>query len=452
MLFSCGEDISSSNSTLPPDLNKDDFAYLLGTYNGKMGKLTLNEKLVQVEGKQNLSLIPSSLTTIDLSKDDTKKRETLAVNFDSSFNDGNSYRAYIDLYGDGFLHLEQINNGVYTNLGTFQPDVSSYAGSYSAYGDSSSWNIYSVLDGNFDYERGVNLAARVSGYDGVWSYEQGWSYTSRIREDNSSVFGSKIVTTLELVDSDGYGYGEEKINVVTDDDGNKTIRLVESEYNGVSNYLDPGALSGYSVFDGTKSVALSLDPDNKTLTFGDFSGTYSTKVDEHGMRVDVASNDSALSFRIGDHYIKVTNGDSTNVYPLDTVTNLVGEYSKNGDVINIVLDEESNLNVTLNGNAVNPTYVIYNNRKALSFVANDKNYIVAPDNDDNHSSILVSVDGKVSYFINESLYSSLYIDDFFAHDDENYFSLSVDENLSFVLGNKTGQFALSYWHGDKYLV
>ncbi|HBX24879.1 MAG TPA: hypothetical protein DEF61_01120 [Firmicutes bacterium] len=466
LLFSCGNDVSSSStseseetsssqtsseeSILPPTLNKDDFSYLLGTYNGKLGKLTLDEKSIQIEGKVELTLIPTSLGKVDVSTDPSKKKEVISVNFDSSFDVGNSYRAYVDLYGDGFLHLDKINGDAFATLGTFQPNVSKYAGSYSAYGDSSSYNIYTVLDGEFDYERNVYLAARVSGYDGIWSYEQNWSYVSRLREDNSNVFQPTIVTTLELTDSDNYGYGEERIDVIEDDSGDQTIRLFESQYNSVSNYLDPGALNGFNVFDGTNSIALSMDPDNKTLTFGDFTGTYVTKIDEEGMRVDATSSSSTLSFRIGSHYIKVSNDNETNLYPVDTVSNLKGEYSKDGEVIKITVDDENNLKLSVNEVAINPNYIIYNKRKALSFSYNNKNYIVAPDNDENESSILVSIDGNISYYINESLYLSLFFDEFVAHDKKNQFNLTVGSDLSFKIDEKTGKFAFSYWHGDKY--
>ena len=95
LLFSCGNDVSSSStseseetsssqtsseeSILPPTLNKDDFSYLLGTYNGKLGKLTLDEKSIQIEGKVELTLIPTSLGKVDVSTDPSKKKELISI-------------------------------------------------------------------------------------------------------------------------------------------------------------------------------------------------------------------------------------------------------------------------------------------------------------------------------------------------------------------------------------
>lgn len=433
---------SESSSSSRPDVGNKMPTYLKGDFVGKSGTLTLSSDKLMITGNLDLDLVPTSVDSIEIG---TTNKLTV-VEFDSSFNPS-TYRLYADLYGDGFLHLEEKVGESYNLLGTFMPDVSYLGGSYSAYGDSSPYNFYEIFESNFDFEKGVYPASRYFPSYSSYGYSNSWYFLSRLRVNTNNI-NFDIEVTVEQFDNDDYGYGEGFISAILDSEKNVVgYRFIELDGN-VINSTDPGAFANQKLFDGTSSTTIELDPDEKTLTLGDFSGVYVTNVDEKGMRLDVTSNGVTKSFRIGDHYVSVTSGDETKIYVLDSVDELNGNFSKDGVNISIEEDEDENIVARLNGEEVEFSYIIYNNRKSIKFSKDSKEYIVSPEL--YGTCVLVSVDGVRSYFLNESSFLPLFEDSFVAHDEKGDFAISIDENLKASKGNETGNLSLSYRHGEKY--
>lgn len=362
-LASCGGDISSSSSSTqtsstpsseplpPPSINEKDFSDLKGTFVGKSGTLNLTNEGLSIEGKLSLDLIPTKAIKLDSVVTDNEGNEHIykieALEFDSTYNEF-AYRAYIDLYGDGFFHLEKEVDGTFATLDTFMPEVGYLSGSYSSFGDSSASNIYDIIDHDFDFDKGVYPCSRYFPLYASYGASNEFYYVSRTRIDTSNI-KFPLVVTMEMYDSDDYGYGENIVRAISDEKEPIGYRFGDED---TSSVTDPGALNKQVLFDGTSTLEMGFS-DGK-LTLGDISGIYSTFVDKQGMRVDVESGDSTYSFRIGDHYVTVTNKDVTKVYAYNSVTELVGEFKKDENTISISEGEEEGSLVTKYNGTIRP--------------------------------------------------------------------------------------------------
>ncbi len=452
-LASCGGDASSSTKTSdeplppPPSIDEKDFSDLKGTFVGKSGTLNLTNAGLSIEGKLNLDLIPTKAIKLDSVVTDKEGNETTykieALEFNSTYNKF-TYRAYIDLYGDGFFHLEKEVDGTFATLDTFMPEVGYLSGSYSSFGDSSASNVYDIIDHDFDFDKGVYPCSRYFPLSLSYGPSNQFYYVSRTRIDTNNI-KFPIVVTMEMYDDDDYGYGENIVRAISDKKGIVGYRFGDDS---TASVTDPGALNKQVLFDGTSTVTLEMDAEIMKFTLGDISGVYSTFVDKQGMRVDVKSGDATYSIRIGDHYVTVTNKDVTKVYAYNSVAELVGEFKKDGNTILISEGEEGSLVTKYNGTTVDTTYVIHNNRKSLKFATGSTVYIVSPDKLD--TSVEVTSNGVKSFFINETLFRSYFVDTMVIHNKKANLSIKIDENLKAVEGTNSGNLALSYWHGQRY--
>lgn len=453
-LASCGGDTSSSSSTQseplppPPSIDEKDFSDLKGTFVGKSGTLNLTNAGLSIEGKLNLDLIPTKAIKLDSVVTDKEGNETTykieALEFNSTYNEF-TYRAYIDLYGDGFFHLEKEVDGTFATLDTFMPEVGYLSGSYSSFGDSSASNVYDIIDHDFDFDKGVYPCSRYWPSIALYGPSNQFYYVSRTRIDTNNI-KFPIVVTMEMYDNDDYGYGENIVRAISDEKGTVGYRFGDDS---TASVTDPGALNKQVLFDGTSTVTLEMDVKNKNLTLGDISGVYSTFVDKQGMRVDVESGNITYSIRIGDHYVTVTNKDVTKVYAYNSVAELVGEFKKDGNTILISEGEkEGSLVTKYNGTEVDTTYVIHNNRKSLKFAIGSTVCIVSPDK--LNTSVEVTSNGVKSFFINETLFRSYFVDTMVIHNKKANLSIKIDENLKATEGVYSGNLALSYWHGQRY--
>lgn len=438
-LASCGNDTSSSSELPPIDLGEESLSYLKGEYFGKEGTLTLDKNCLTLTGKKELKLVPTSVDQIKTSfKSDmglTSTLDVLAVYFSADYNDGSEYRAYCDLKNDGFLHLEKLGGGDYITLATFQPDISQFAGPLSYDGSSNIYNIYEVIDGTFDFDRDVYPYGRMG--NGFWSEEQSWYSIARFRTSKK-----RIYKTIEMFDSDDYGYGEYELAIQ-----DEKVVLLDNE--GTANdYSDAGAFRTLSLFDGENSVSLSCDPDAKTIHFGGVSGTYETGVDEEGFFLKTTLEGKETIIRLHHRYVSIEVGSEKKVYPLDDVSGLVGEFTDKTDTYSFNEDDEGNYSLFWNGVKTNFDYVIANNRKALSFKVGENNYVAAPDKE--NSSIYLAKNGAENYFINANTYDSLFKDTFIAHDKKNSFSITITNDFSYTYGDEKGEAKYNYWHGDKF--
>lgn len=441
-LASCGDEEkpSDTDSSLPPISIEDSaLGYLKGRFFGKDGTLTLSKEGLSLTGKKELALTPTSVGTVETKQTvggETVTTNVPAVYFAPDYNAGMDYRIYADTEGDGFVHLEKKEGEGYTEEGLFQVDASMYSGPLSYDGSGDIWNAYYVFDGAFDFERGVYPLAVTAPYSGSWTTEQAWSALSYLRVDNENA----PFVTLEFFDSDDYGYGETKAVL-----GDGKVSFFE-DADSLTWVSDAGAFQNLSLFDGTKKVSIDLDPDEKTITMGEKSGTYVTGTDEKGFYLEASFDGEKMKFRMGDHYVTKEEEGKETVLPLDMEDALVGTYTDKKDTFEFALGDDG-YELKWNGAAVSYEYAVSNKRKALSFKSGSDSILVSPDKDG--SSVRVDKNGTVAYFINDEKYSALFSDTFVAKGEEE-FAILVDSDFSFAFKGETGKASYSYWHGDKF--
>lgn len=453
--ISSTEDSSSSSSSMvtPPSFSKDDFSYLIGDYYAKNASLTIDEKNLVLKTDSELKLIPTNVEettfTYEVEDDDgTKKEEsydTIKVEFSSEFNDLD-YRAYVN-FSDGLLHLESLDGDEdVTTIGTFMPSIKEFAGSYSAYGDSSTYNMYVLFSGEFDLGRGVFPSTHK--FSSSISDEQAWYITSSF-----TMVDDKVYKQIQEYDEDAYGYGK---NIIYKDKTKGKIYVFSGstiDYDSFEYVTDVGVLQNLSLFNGEKTVSLNINPKDKTISFDSLSGTYETLIDDEGLKVKATMNEKEYIISFGERYIKVASEGKENLYPIDTIDDLYGSYSDgtNTFVIEEQYDDDYNVinpKVSFNDESITYKFVINNKRKAISFEKDGKTYILSPDK--KGDSIRLDVNNAISYPINIEKFKSYYLDTFIEHQDGSNIALTISDDMSFIYKDETGKARFEYQHGDHY--
>ncbi len=436
---------SSSSEESLPDITIPDgtLSYLKGKFFGGGGALSIDEGALKWEGDVSLSLKPTKVGKMMVgSFADNTLKDVIAVYFDADYNNGDTYCAYVDTVDDGFLHLAKKEGRKYETIATFQPDISKYAGTYSYYGDGSASNYYEIIDPEFDVERGVYPMARYYPNWSSWSDEQSWHILARVRigSDNLPYY------TVEFYDSDDYGYGEESLVL-----GESGIELYNVEYDTTECYIDAGAFNCLSLFDekAGESVSTTVDVAEKTISFGEKSGTYEVAYDDKGMYLKVTFGEEEASLRLRDRHLLYETASGTTVYPIDDLSPLEGTFTDAANTISCEMDWDTwDYVLKWNGDAVTYTSVVENNRKSLAFEADGASYIVSPDKAS--SSVRVKKGDNVSYYINAERYDALFKHSFIAHDKSSDFTLAIADDFSCTMAGKSGKASYSYWHGDKF--
>lgn len=436
-----GEETSSSKGNQEssvPTINEDELSYLKGTFFGKEGILTLTKEKLTLKGKTELSLVP---TKVGVAKTTYKVGELVeeadvpAVYFDSDFNAGKDYRLYADSEDDGFIHLEEKEGENYVDFALFQPNISAYAGPFSYDGSGDAYNIYDVLDSDFDFERDVYPLGRMGA--GSWSQEQYWYAKAHLRTDKDGA----AVYTVEFFDGDDWSWGEKEITV-------QEGKIVLLEDGSAGDISDAGAFRNLSLFDGEEEVSLVSDPDTKTITFDGESGTYTTGLDEKGFYLQATFGEKEKLFHLKHRSLSVIEDGKEKIYAYNDVTPLLGEFTDKKDVLKFAENESGGYSLTWNGEEVSFSFALVNNRKGLSFKVGSDSYLMAPDKEE--SSVYLSKNGTTSYFLNDAVYGALFSDTFIAKDEANEFSLLVGRDFKYIYKEKEGQGVYSYWHGDKF--
>lgn len=426
---------SSSSSTLPViNLEDSDLYYLCGTFYGKDGTLKINSKKANLtnESKQE-TLTPTSVKNETISSD----LKTLTLYFDEAYNNGITYRAYVDLEGDGFLHFQAKVDGKYVEYATYQPSIAKYQGVYSTYGDSDFYNTYYVITDEFDFARNGFVTDHVN--SGSWSYEQSWLGKTRIRgtKENSYI-------TYEEYDSDGDGWGESQLVMEEN-----RVRFYDPTYDYNNSVTDFGLIQDLQVFDGTNTISIYADLEEGTLNVGDKQGTLSILKDDNGFYVESEIDAKKVKIRIFHHYITYEEDGKVSVYPINDTSEMEGTFTDKTNTISYSLDWETDeYSLTFNGESVDFSYVVFNNRKAISFVKDGKTYIVTPDKSE--TSIKVSVDNVTSYYLNDESFSEIFNNTYYVHNNGVVSEIKIDADLSYTIGNEKGQGTYSFSHGVSY--
>ncbi len=435
---------SSSSTILPPSFDKDDFSYLIGDYYATNSKLTISEKNLVLKADEELKLTPTNVEKVTITYEEEEKEksyDTLKIEFSSQFNDMD-YQAYVN-FQDGLLHLESLDSEEKpTTIGTYMPSISEFSGSYSAYGDSSTYNMYVLFSGEFDEKRGVFPSSHK--YSSSISNEQSWYIKS-----NFVQVDDKVYKQIEEFDEDAYGYGK---NIIYKDTAKEKIYVFSGTHfddDYVEYMSDIGSLQNLSLFDGEKEIILNIDIEEKTITFGTLSGTYATKLDGDGLKVEATMDKKTYTFSFGERYLIVHHDNKDDLYPFNAIDDLYGSYSDgtNSFVIEETFDQ-TDPKVTFNEEVVTYKFVIANKRKSIQFTKNGKTYTLSPDKKD--AAIRLEVDQTVSYPINITKFKAYYTDTFIAHEKNGNKALKVNDDLSFVYQEEYGTGSLAYDHGDKY--
>lgn len=445
-LASCGESI--------PEIEKGAFSYLNGYFVGKNSSLKVDGDDINLmfEGKTS-KLIPSKVTTKNIAVvnekgEFTENKSVLAVEFAKTYNLGTDYLLYADLYNqnDGFVHLDKKVGDSYTSYLTFQPDLAPYAGFYSGYGNSDIYNVYYILDSDFDFGRGTypfsqkfyNSENQESFFSGEYIYGVG-----RLREGDKE---NEVVNTIEMYDADDYGYGE---YVCTFKDG---LPFLDDGFGGL--VVDEGVFKKLSVFDGSSTLdvdIIPLAPIDKTIyqhkgTFNFCKGAYKyeVKADEKGVYLDTTFDGETGKVTMGSHYFSVEKGNKTSYYVHNSYSSLVGNFSDGETTIAFTAENK----LTINGNEVAYTPKIVNRRKGLEFVSGGKTYLVAPDLD--QTSIFVSINGETQYFISREKFTPMFTNTFYVKSENKSLSFVINEDFTYSMEGKTGKAQYSFTHGDKF--
>ncbi len=439
---------SSSSAILPPSINKDDFSYLIGNYYALNSQLTISEKSLILKTDTQLKLIPTNVGEITFTyeeDEEEKSYDTLKIDFSSDFNDRN-YQAYVN-FQDGLLHLESLDeDDKPTTIGTYMPSIKEFAGSYSAYGDSSTSNMYVLFSGEFDEKRGVFPSTHKFAYS--MSDEQSWYIKSNFVQVNDQVYKQ-----IEEFDEDAYGYGK---NIIYRDMSKGNIYVFSGkniDYDYFEYVSDIGSMQNLSLFDGEKEITLNLNIEEKTITFGSLTGTYVSEIDSNGLKVKAAINGETYLFSFAERYLTLHHDNKDDIYPFNTIDDLYGSYSDETNTFSIVeqWNEDFDLidpKVMFNNAVVDYKFVTANKRKAIQFTKDGKTYTLSPDKKD--AAIRLEVGQTVSYPINIEKFKEYYTKTFVAHEKDGNKALKVNDDLSFVYQEESGNATFSYDHGDKY--
>lgn len=427
---------SASSSSSLPEINLDDseLYYLKGTFHGTTGTLDVTGKEVTLTSENtSITLKPTSVKDEEIDSSLT----TLTLGFDELYNDGTAYRAYVDLDGDGFLHLEKLVSGSYVTYGTYQPDIALYQGVYSAYGSSDMEDVYTVITNDFDAVRNGYYNDHV--YQIYWSNEQSYIGRTRIRGTKEDSY-----ITYEEYDSDGDGWGESEL--IKEEN---RVRLYDRTWEMDNAVTDFGLIQCLEIFDGTSVIGIGADLEEGILYYGEEEGTLEIKNDEKGFYILSTLKEKETKIRFFHHYVTFEVGSEVKVYPINDTSEMAGTFTDKTNTISYVQDfDTEEYKLTFNDEETDFTYVIHNNRKAISFTKDGVTYIVTPEKSE--TAIKVSVNGKETYYLNDEEFASIFANTYVTHSDGKTSTFVINDDLTFTFGETSGQGTYVYSHGYTY--
>ena len=448
---SAGSGSSTTNSVSPkpepPTLGEDEFSYLIGNYYTLGGGLSVSSSKVKViDGEKTYSLVPSAVVQANYPYSDESKGEyeSLTIEFSKLFNEGVEYQAYVN-FEDGLLHLEDISDvEAPKTLGVYMPDLSSLAGTYSAYGDGDEYNMYFNFDGHFDSNRGV-FPSSMKGY-ASFSDEQIWYLKSSFVKLNDRVY-----TAYERFDGDDYGYGKE-VFVKEESKISSYQVLKDGSLSSYADYVsDAGGYNRLKLYDGTAGFTTSMDPVNHTIVFLGEKVTYSTLIDDTGFHLVFNLQGKHYVLSIGEYHVDAMVDGVLKSFAVDDVSALYGSFVNGDESFEIRESEEEGgmPSVLVNGTKVEGvSYTLFRKRKTLKFTKDGSEYVIAPDR--KGVSILLSKGGNLFYPFDKSLFVPYFTGFFVYQNYQDTFTLSIGSDLSYSLLGKKGKADLSFFHGDKY--
>lgn len=264
-LTSCNEIKPSSQTPGPPTPNSSftpteptapDFSdYDLDvmddyTYEGQLGEVTItNKRLTITKDGQSKDLIPTSIDE-EIQGDGDITRTV--ISFSKAFND-DDYKAYLSFDEKMVLILEKGDESY-----SFMPSIKSMNGAFfSPYYEEevSKYDLIYYISGDYSVDRDVFLV------------RQSTAAGSTLNSYYTKSYLKDVDGTVELI-ADYYDYTDNYLyeSMMLVNNGSY-IDLVNILSNNAVVFRSCPAFMNYDVFDGSKTIDLSYDFDNKTVSF-----------------------------------------------------------------------------------------------------------------------------------------------------------------------------------------
>lgn len=416
---------SSSSSS---EVNVNPPSFLLGKFYAPTGILTVNEK-------------EAVLDDLTLSYIDYDEAEEIL--YLENFNGGDAYRLYLSNSEKMEVILDIQNGENFEIIDTFMPDITQFVGTYTAYGDSSPYNIPIVITD--EYVSDLDTFTVNQPLYSYGSYDNDYYYASTY----FAYIDGELKTMIDILDyEDDYLYYSCYLTI-----NNGIASLYDVLYDSEAYYADLSFVYGTYFVD-----------DNKTLSF-EYSPVYDENTWEYSINSELMIDGESFNIELiydNGSYLKIYNdsreallqstayglkwieNNKINYYPYNTLEHLVGTYKNEvGFVYSFQLD---------NANLIDGTLLINNQQNEFEVVIfEDKLGISTHVDGYNENVVFIEFKTNISVemYANESFSYLINYDAFLEAFQRTYFQIvytsngsivhfyNVDSNLTLSSNNQT---------------
>jgi len=403
------------------DFTNENLGYLVGTFYGYSGELTIDE--------DGATLVTVADNVVEYTNGTLKGK---GFNTVATYTDPNGKEITVS-WSEGDKKTVVVDDDVWPI--NYQPSLESIVGWYTGYGDADTYNIVYQVSNDFDiaYDSfNVGMASAYYGFYPVANYAKSYfiDYQNEVR------LGWDFYYSDELTEPTAECYVE-YLN-------NGKIDLVYLEWDEML-FESSVSVFNYSYFDenegdfGIYGYGLyfsGLDEEAKTVYVKDEWDpcTYVEGYDEKGTYIVV--NESVIRpTRFG---VTVETEESTLEMPYFNYLGFMSMYdctfNSEDTAIFYEFDYETwEDKVTVNGQAAQSTYVNFNHYMTLKVTCGDKVYYIIPGDYDN--TIKVTLNDVESIFINVEAVKPQFVKSYFA----TGYAFSIDDNLMVSVGGDSIQ-------------
>lgn len=435
---------SNTNTITLPELSEEQFGNLLGKYYGTLGTVTISNSSLILDGEESLNLIPTSVTEQSISVSGGTFKNKI-VNYSSDFND-TAYRAYLEYSKENrVLVIEKSLNNTFQKIGTFMPDISSIAGSYTYDGTADIYNVALVFDGTYSAEYDVFIVSQVHK-----DYPNS-RYFHYIKS-SFAIIGSAEYLSVEVFDyADDYSYF--KLFAKNNESGSIDLfDVTDPTYCYMSSTSH--FLFGNYIDENGKEVVLTLNEEGKTVQFNqDTPLAYEMKVDDRGSYAEVLLDNKTTLLRPTPFGMEIEQADKVSLFAFDRNQDLVGTYSYKDLEYNFLIDSTTNAaKLLINNVETEKHYGIVDRQKAVIFTHGDKEYSIIGER--MGVSVIGYENGQKIHLLNTSYYLEWFEKDFISKSTQYTEYLSIDENyiVSYGLSNYQGYLTYSSTEENPYVL
>lgn len=403
------------------------------TYEGQLGEVTItNKKLTITKDGQSKDLIPTSIDE-EIQGDGDITRTV--ISFSKAFND-DDYKAYLSFDEKMVLILEKGDESY-----SFMPSIKSMNGAFfSPYYEAevSKYDLIYYISGDYSVDRDVFLV------------RQSTAAGSTLNSFYTKSYLKDVDGTVELI-ADYYDYTDNYLyeSMMLVNNGSY-IDLVNILSNNEVVFRSCPAFMNYNVFDGSKTIDLSYDFDNKTVSFDGDTYQIEGIVDEkEGSEYRITSGSKSYLVKPSAYGITfIDSSDKETFMPYEDYSSyLYGSFSYKDFNFSFNLDEETNTNkLKINNVETSFSFDVYKNFKAIKVEYDGKTYHFVPYKDDMASNYVIKgyVGEKELFLVNKSLYSNYFVNDFTYKSKTEKETLVVDKDLKITYQSKTVDSSILY--------